>query len=115
MLLGIICHELTSNRIQSLLNNTLCPCKEKDYEHCEFLTLYYNYLKTIDFKKFIEKYEMLCSRMSKELGYEIKEVVIIVYEKESNKCSERTAIKKWFEKNRVTLKEMEVKKDDLLV
>lgn len=109
-MLGIVCHELTSTRIQTLLNNTSCPCKEKDYEHCEFLTLYYNYLKTIDFKKFIEKYEILCSRMSKELGYEIKEIVIIVYEKELNKCSERTAIKKRFKDNDYELEEFKYDK-----
>lgn len=48
--------------------------------------------------------------MSRELGYEIKEIVIIVYEKESNKCSERTAIKKWFSNNGYELKEFKYDK-----
>lgn len=105
MLLGIICHELSSHHITSSHTSSLCPCKEKDYEHCKFLTLYYNYLKLVDFKKFIEKYEKLARAMSNELEYEIKEIVIIVYEKEDNKCSERTAIKKWFKDNEYNLEE----------
>lgn len=48
--------------------------------------------------------------MSRELGYEIKEIVIIVYEKESNKCSERTSIKKWFSDNGYELQEFKYDK-----
>lgn len=105
VLLGIICNELSSHHAKSSFTFSLCPCKEKDYENCEFLKKYYNYLKTIDFRSFIDKYEKLARAASNELEYEIKEVVIIVYEKELNKCSERTVIKKWFKDNRYELEE----------
>lgn len=105
VLLGITCNELSSFRINVILNGKGCPCKSKDYQSCEFLKTYYEYLKTIDFKKFINKYEKLAKEIEREVNYEIEEIVIMVYEKEGNNCSERTMIRKWFNDNGVRLEE----------
>jgi len=87
-----------------------CPCKKKDYQHCNFLKKYYEQLSKIDFERFIKSWEEFCNKASTLIGHQIDEIILIVYEKPDTFCSERTILKKWFAEHNVELKEMEVKK-----
>jgi hypothetical protein len=87
-----------------------CPCEKKDWQHCDFLFTYYKQLSKLNFKKFTESYEDLANKLSSLTNIKINEIVLLVYEKPNNMCSERTILKKWFKEHGIELEEMEVKK-----
>ena len=89
-----------------------CPCNKKDYEHCHFLNAYYEQLKQIEFSLFIDDIEQLTKRLHSYIKNlpKIDEIVLLVYEKPNNPCSERIVLQKWFKENGIELKEMEVSK-----
>ena len=87
-----------------------CPCDIKDYLHCSFLEKYYEQLSKLDFNEVIANYESIADKLSDIISAKIDEIVLLVYEKPDNMCSERTALKKWFKEHCIELKEMEVKR-----
>ena len=86
-----------------------CPCSKKDQQCC-YLREYEEQLMSLDFKSVISKYETLAEQISSISSCKIDEIVLLVYEKPENLCSERVALKKLFEKNGMKLNELEVKK-----
>lgn len=85
-----------------------CPCEKKDYQHCCFLKKYKEQLDEVDFFDFIDKWTCFSNQFSKVAGTEITDIILLVYEKPGNHCSERTVLKKWFQEHGIELKEMEV-------
>ena len=98
--------------------NTSChgqPC-EKSPKTCDFMCAYRKQLSSINFRSFISSLEKLEKKLQKQLSlsHEIT-FVLIVYEAESNKCSERQALKAWFNKNKMKLEEWKRNEDLLLM
>lgn len=87
-----------------------CPCKEKDYQNCLFLKTYYEQLSKINFENYIYCKELLIANLSIVVGHDIDEIVLLVYEKPDNPCSERTILKKWFKEHGVELNETIISK-----
>ena len=87
-----------------------CPCEKKDYNNCCFLKEYYAQLSKLDFDEVILSWNDFVEKLSNLTRISIDEVVLLVYEKPENLCSERVALKKLFEKNGMKLNELEVKK-----
>ena len=87
-----------------------CPCEKKDYQHCSFLKTYYEQLSKINFDSYIHSKERLISKLSAIIGHNIDEIVLLVYEKPDNPCSERTILKKWFKEHGIELDETIIEK-----
>lgn len=103
VVLGITCTELVPKQ------QCECPCNSKDYNSCDFLKTYYHQLSHIDFTKFIDNVELFVSKLENITFVDIDEIVLLVYERPDNLCSERTVLKKWFKDNGIILNEMEAK------
>lgn len=86
-----------------------CPCKKKDYKHCSFLEEYYEQLSKLNFDEVIASYKNFTDELADITSMKIDEIILLVYEKPDNPCSERTILKKIFAKHGIELKEMEVK------
>ena len=87
-----------------------CPCESKRPDACSFMKKYEEQLSEIDFKEFKKNVENVIHNINIEIKYDIDEAVLIVYEKASNPCSERHALKRWFHANGIELEDFEVKK-----
>lgn len=85
-----------------------CPCNKKDYTKCEFLKQYNIQLSKISFKEFTNNLINFCEKVSYITKINIDEIILLVFEKPENLCSERTILKKWFKENGIELNEMEV-------
>ena len=73
---------------------------------CLFLKHYYMQLKRLNFNKVINRFEEIANEVKNDLGFtEEPEIILIVYEKPDNPCSERVVIKQWFKDNGVILEE----------
>lgn len=92
-----------------------CPCKKKDYQNCSFLKTYYKQLQEIDFSDFMSNLDafVILLNMSMPLHARIDEIVLLVFEKPDNPCSERTILKKWFAEHGIELNEMEIQNESL--
>lgn len=99
---GITIHELVPKQSYE------CPCKDKQPTKCCFLQNYMKQLQRIDFNSMILLYEKLATNIAKIINDDIDEIILLVYEKPDNVCSERTVLKKWFKQNGKELKELEV-------
>lgn len=74
---------------------------------CPFLTEYAKYLLTIDFDLLMTEFNRTAEEVRLVTGYigEPK-IVLLVYESESNLCSERFALQKLFESHGIILKNL---------
>ena len=82
-----------------------CPYKNKA-PNCQFMTAYYNYLKTLDFNKIIEEFDRISKDVQKINHYtEEPMIVLMVYEAASCPCAERPVLQRWFKDNGYELKE----------
>lgn len=86
----------------------LCGGKDcsQDPSECKFLRLYRKQLNKIDFDKFLKQLKKLshdyqaCMKLDNPV-----DIVLIVHEAPTNKCSERVVLQEWFESNGYHLKE----------
>lgn len=101
---GLTIHEFVPKSAEE------CPCTEKNPINCSFLKMYRKQLHELDFEKIISSYEDLARKISNIVHIEIDEIVLLVYEKPTNACSERVALKELFHNNGLTLEELEVTK-----
>lgn len=101
-------------RAEPLMPGPLCEgacagpehCVEKGKGSCDFLTSYNIQLHSLDFNEIIARSENLATRIQKKEGFEEEpEIVLIVYEKPDNPCSERVVLKRWFQENGIELVE----------
>ena len=101
-----VCNGLRLNFLSP--DNTDChgkPCESKP-ESCMFLKKYLEQLEKINFKLFTSYCEEIANDIKAKLKFEEDPIVVLlVYEKPDNPCSERTMLKKWFEENGKTLEE----------
>lgn len=82
-----------------------CSCTS---ERCDFLRLYREQLNAIDFTRFKASLECTALEIWEDEGFLHKPVIVLlVYEKPNNPCSERHAIISWFRRNDVQLYEFE--------
>ena len=101
---GITCSELVAKQ------QCECPCQTKDYKHCDFLKEYHEQLSKLNFKDFMSNINKFVFKLENLTNTNITEIVLLVYERSDNLCSERTVLKKWFDENGVILNEMEISK-----
>lgn len=93
---GLRCEELHPD----IHNSDCMRCKHmQDPNSCSFLTKYYQQLQKLDFQKLMQKFQALADLMKQLFNTENADVCLLVYEKPDNRCSERTALKKWFAEN----------------
>ena len=87
--------------------NGLCAgkCNPKHPEDCEFLRIYYQQLKKLNFNNLISKLENLSKKICFDENFNEVNFAFLVYETPSNLCSERVIIKKWFHENGWELEE----------
>ena len=104
VILGLTTHEFVPQK------QCECPCEKKDYNSCCFLKEYYTQLSKLDFDEVILSWNDFVEKLSNLTSISIDEVVLLVYEKPDNPCSERTVLKKWFSEHGIELQEMEVRK-----
>lgn len=101
---GLTIHEFVPKSAEE------CPCIEKNSTKCSFLKTYRKQLEKLDFEKVISSYENLARKISSIISIEIDEIVLLVYEKPTNSCSERVVLKELFNDNGRILKELEITK-----
>ena len=86
----------------------ICPCENKDYNTCSFLSNYRKNLENIDFKKMIVDMQNFANKYKEK--EKIKDeiiLVLIVYETPSNPCSERKPLQDYFTSHGWECKELE--------
>lgn len=101
---GLTIHEFVPKSTEE------CPCVKKTPAKCSFLKMYRKQLHELNFEKVIQSYEELARKISSITNIEIDEIVLLVYEKPTNECSERAALKELFHENGQILEELEVTK-----
>ena len=90
-----------------ICNDTSCsgmPCPHLP-SSCRFLKAYKQHLDELDFKKIVNALKKSANIVAKELGVKDPDVVLLVHEAPTNRCSERQPLVKWFEENGMTLQE----------
>lgn len=80
-------------------------CNPKHPDDCQFLKAYYNQLNKINFKELIQKIENIVQKVKEGEALDNVDVVLLVYEKYDNPCSERWPLKQWFKENGMELEE----------
>lgn len=73
-----------------------CPLKAP----CGFMTMYKEYLDTLDFNKILLKLELLTLKHPA-----VDTIVLMVYEKYDVPCAERPVLQAWFAEHGIELKE----------
>lgn len=80
-----------------------CPYK-KQVPECPFLIKYEEYLQTIDFEALLEEFARVAKEVKLISNYNGEpEIVLLVYEKVNNPCSERHSLKKLFKQHSLEL------------
>lgn len=78
-------------------------------DSCLFLKNYYKQLQGINFAQMITDLKNLAYSIKEHEGFqEDPMIVLLVYEKVDNPCSERHSIKRWFKENGIELKDFEL-------
>lgn len=91
-----------------ITNNGGCPCNTKHPESCLFLKNYEIQLENTNFKELTDYLEAVAYDAKEQLKFqEEPEIVLLVYEKPDNPCSERGPLIKYFAKNGIQLKEFQ--------
>ena len=85
-----------------------CPCQEKNFTTCSFLSNYRKNLEEIDFNAMIADMRNLAEKYAKDNNIEQEiEIVLIVYEAPGNMCSERIPLQEYFAKHGWECKELD--------
>ena len=93
----------------------VCPHKNSLPE-CPFRVKYSEYLDTVDFDSLLSDFRKVQAKASMILQLaESPEIVLLVYEKPDNACSERDALRNYFGKNGFELPELEFNKQESLL
>ena len=80
-------------------------CKESK-GNCKFLQTYYNQLCSYDFNDIMRRLEKIANQVKTYEGFEEDPVIVLlVYEAQTNPCSERWPLKKWFADHNYQLEE----------
>lgn len=87
-----------------------CPCECKDNSACSFLKKYREQLNKLDFEDVVNKLETATQLLATSLNIENPEIVLLVFEKPDNPCSERVVLKEWFKAHNIVLNELEIVK-----
>lgn len=87
-----------------------CPCEVKDNSKCSFLKMYRKQLDTLNFNNIVDEIETVAKKITEIMQVENPEIVLLVFEKPDNPCSERVVLREWFEKHDKELFELEVNK-----
>lgn len=84
-----------------------CRNEELNKGWCNFLSIYLEQLRKLDFVEIWHKFKNLAKQIKDELKILEKDIdfVLIVYETPKNPCSERRALQQWFKENGYELKE----------
>lgn len=81
-----------------------CPNRER-VPNCPFLAKYRAYLDTVDFDHLVSEFNRVAEDVRKITNYEGEpNIVLLVYEAESNPCSERQPLIDWFASHNVEVK-----------
>lgn len=104
VVLGITERELSPYKVDMSEGcQKACPHRESVPE-CPFLTKYAEYLETVSFDRIMSECERVADGVRKLTNYEGEPIIVfLVYEAESNPCSERVPLQRWFEKHGVKL------------
>ncbi len=79
-----------------------------DPDHCDFLMKYRWQLNQLDFQDILKRFERMGNHIQSLEGFEEEPIlVLIVHEKPSQRCSERTVLHKWFADNGYPITELE--------
>lgn len=81
-------------------------------EKCNFMDRYRRQLAALSADEILERFRSLEAKLKEKYpGYFDDEItfVLMVYEKPDNECSERVAIKEWFNDNGIKIEEWEEK------
>lgn len=82
-------------------------CISKNPNECAFLIEYEKQLNLIDFDLMMKELEQSAMKLKSMLKFEEEPLmVLMVYEKPDNQCSERTILMKWFREHGVELQEL---------
>jgi hypothetical protein len=83
-----------------------CQFKEVN-PNCPFLVAYSNYLMTIDFNSLLVELERTAEEVRKVTQYPGEPIIVLlVYEAESNPCSERVPLQNLFKRHNIDLKNL---------
>lgn len=83
-------------------------CITQNPNECAFLRVYMEHLRSINFDAFMLMLRHYMYKLCNTYNIAYKpEAIFIVHEKYDNPCSERVALRKWFEENGRTLPEYE--------
>jgi hypothetical protein len=75
--------------------------------NCPFLVAYSNYLMTIDFNSLLVELERTAEEVRKVTQYTGEPIIVLlVYEAESNPCSERVPLQNLFKRHNIDLKNL---------
>lgn len=81
-------------------------CAEDGPDSCDFLRVYMEHLRQIDFSDFMYQLERNCQKVCSMYEiYRFPEAILIFHEKPDNPCSERVAVTQWFKENGVEISE----------
>ena len=80
-------------------------CNPKHPNNCEFLKVYYEQLKRIDFKEFMAHLEKIGKNVEEKENLTDIDFAFIVFESPRNPCSERYPIQQWVRDNGVEIEE----------
>ena len=97
---------LIGNRLQPVINAGIkcgqqepvpCPCEEKNYFNCSFLSNYRKNLEEIDFDAMIKSLQEFAQGYAEKNNIEEEIIIVlIVHEAPGNMCSERVPLQEYF-------------------
>lgn len=113
---GLRCNTIIEQGKKSNHGSEICPCENKDYSTCSFLSNYRNNLENIDFNKLYDAFEELTEWYAKENNlHEEIIIVLIVYETPINPCSERKPLQDYFNSHGIECKELDYPINNLVI
>ena len=105
---GLRCNAIIEQGKESNHGPEICPCENKDYNTCSFLSNYRKNLENIDFNKLISALKEYANYYKKEFEIENEIIIVfIVYETPTNPCSERKPLQDYFNSHGVECKELD--------
>lgn len=113
---GLRCKAIIEQGKQSNHGPEICPCEDKNYNTCSFLSNYRSNLENIDFEKLVTALQEYANYYQQE--FNIKEeiiIVFIVYEAPNNPCSERKPLQDYFNSHGIECKELDYPINQLVI
>lgn len=105
---GLRCESIIEQGRKSNHGSEICPCENKDYNTCSFLSNYRKNLENIDFDKLLENLNKLVEKYQQEENINDEIIIVfIVYEVPTNPCSERQPLIDYFNSHGIECKELD--------